>query len=178
VEIAHIKWCKKWKYLIKTLLKYCPGTCFHMDQKWHTKVDFTSGRVSDWCLMSTQQFFSYTCTMARTSYFSMRWWWGQLCNRPTRLVVRLFHVTIWICHWRMNTLVTSQYQSRISSITKIFSMRISQSDWNIQIKLNYLNIKTQNNRLFNLLKLNYKEYLKLLNRLYLHNMVWFSLRFS
>jgi hypothetical protein len=41
VEIAHIKWCKKWEYLIKTLLKYCPGTCFHMDQKWRTKVDFT-----------------------------------------------------------------------------------------------------------------------------------------
>jgi hypothetical protein len=46
-------------------------------------------------------------------------------------------VTIWICRWRMNTLVTSQYQPRLSSITKIFSRRISQSDWNIQIKLNY-----------------------------------------
>jgi len=33
-------------------------------------------------------------------------------------------VTIWICHWRMNTLVTSQYQPRLSSITKIFSRRI------------------------------------------------------
>ena len=53
---------------------------------------------------------------------------------------RLFHVTIWIYRWRMNTLVTSQYQPRLSSITKIFSRRISQSDWNIQIKLNYLHM--------------------------------------
>jgi len=37
----------------------------------------------DCCLMSTQQFFSYI--MARTSKFSMRWWWGQLCIRPTPL---------------------------------------------------------------------------------------------
>jgi hypothetical protein len=51
-------------------------------------------------------------------------------------------VTIWICRWRMNTLVTSQYQPRLSSITKISSMRISQSDWNIQIKLNYLDINS------------------------------------
>jgi len=28
--------------------------------------------VSDCCLTPTQQFFSYI--MARTSYFSMRWW--------------------------------------------------------------------------------------------------------
>ena len=45
--------------------------------------------------------------------------------------------TISICRWRMNTLVTSQYQPRLSSITKIFSRRISQSDCSIQIKLNY-----------------------------------------
>jgi len=24
--------------------------------------------------------------MAKTSKFSMRWWWGQLCTRPTRWV--------------------------------------------------------------------------------------------
>ena len=53
------------------------------------------------------------------------------------ILMRLFHVTIWICRWRMNTLVTSQYQPKLSSITKIFSRRISQSDSNIQIKLNY-----------------------------------------
>jgi hypothetical protein len=47
-------------------------------------------------------------------------------------------VAIWICRWRMNTLVTSQYQPSLSSITNIFSRRTSQSDWNIQIKLNYL----------------------------------------
>jgi hypothetical protein len=40
--------------------------------------------VSDCCLMSIQQFFSYI--MARTSLFSMRWWWGPLCTRPTHLV--------------------------------------------------------------------------------------------
>ena len=50
-------------------------------------------------------------------------------------------MTIWICRWRMNTLVTSQYQPRLSSITNIFPRRISQSDWNIQIKLNYYKIK-------------------------------------
>jgi hypothetical protein len=32
------------------------------------------------------------------------------------------------------------YQPRLSSITKISSRRISQSDWNIQIKLNYSDI--------------------------------------
>jgi hypothetical protein len=36
----------------------------------------------------------------------------------------------------MNTLVTSQYQPKLSSITKIFSRRISQSDCSIEIKLN------------------------------------------
>jgi len=28
-------------------------------------------------------FFSYF--MAKTSKFSMRWWWGSLCTWPTRL---------------------------------------------------------------------------------------------
>ena len=36
----------------------------------------------------------------------------------------------------MNTLMTSQYQPMLSSITKILSRRISQSDCRIQIKLN------------------------------------------
>ena len=40
----------------------------------------------------------------------------------------------------MNTLVTSQYQPRLSSITKKFSRRISQSDCSIQIKLNYIRV--------------------------------------
>jgi hypothetical protein len=58
-----------------------------------------------------------------------------------RFKLRLFHVTIWICCWRMNTLVTSQYQPRLSSITKILSRRrISQSECSIQIKLNYYTI--------------------------------------
>ena len=41
----------------------------------------------------------------------------------------------------MNMLLTSQYKSRLSSITNIFSKRISQSDCSIQIKLNYLIFK-------------------------------------
>jgi hypothetical protein len=53
------------------------------------------------------------------------------------ILITIISCDFWICHWRMNTLVTSQYQLRLSSITKIFSRRISQSDWNIQIKLNY-----------------------------------------
>ena len=40
--------------------------------------------MSDYCWMPTQQFFSYI--MARKSWFSMRWWWGQLWSRPTRWV--------------------------------------------------------------------------------------------
>jgi len=34
--------------------------------------------------MPTQQFFSYI--MARTCYFSMKWWWGPVCTRPTHLL--------------------------------------------------------------------------------------------
>jgi hypothetical protein len=54
----------------------------------------------------------------------------------------LFLITINSCDYlnlllAMNTLVTSQYQPRLSSITKIFYRLISQSYWNIQIKLNY-----------------------------------------
>jgi len=37
--------------------------------------------VSDCSLTPIQQFFSYI--VARTSWFSMRWWWGPLCTRPT-----------------------------------------------------------------------------------------------
>ena len=40
--------------------------------------------VSDCCLTPIQQFVSYM--MARTSLFSMRWWWGALCTRQTRWV--------------------------------------------------------------------------------------------
>jgi hypothetical protein len=49
--------------------------------------------VSDCCLTPTQQFFSYI--MARTSYFSMRWWSGSLCTRPTCLV----GFFIVLAHW-------------------------------------------------------------------------------
>jgi hypothetical protein len=44
--------------------------------------------LSDWvidcCLAPTYQFFG--SVIARTSKFSMRWWWGSLCFKPTRLV--------------------------------------------------------------------------------------------
>ena len=44
------------------------------------KVNFES----EWLLLRpTQQFFNYI--MARTIQFSMRWWWGPLCPRPTHL---------------------------------------------------------------------------------------------
>ena len=59
-----------------------------------------------------------------------------------RFWLRFFHLTIWICLWRMNTLVTSQYQPRLSGITKIVCRWISQSDCSIQIKLNYLALNT------------------------------------
>jgi len=39
--------------------------------------------VSDCCLTTTQQLFSNI--MAKTSQFSMRWWWGSLCTRPSSL---------------------------------------------------------------------------------------------
>ena len=45
-----------------------------------------------------------------------------------------FVVGEWICVWRHNT------NPRLSSITKIFSRRISQSECSIKIKLNYFNI--------------------------------------
>ena len=44
------------------------------------RVQIFPNIVSDCCLESTQQFFSYI--MVRTSYLSMEWWWGPLCTRP------------------------------------------------------------------------------------------------
>ena len=49
-----------------------------IQEKW--KMEW----LSDCCLTSTQRFLSYI--MARTSLFSMRWWWGPLCARPKRSV--------------------------------------------------------------------------------------------
>jgi len=43
--------------------------------------------MSECCLAVIQQFINYI--IARTSYFSMRWWWGwgcPLCTKSTRLV--------------------------------------------------------------------------------------------
>ena len=51
-----------------------------------------------------------------------------------------------MCRWRMNMLVTSQYQPRLSGIAKIFSRLISQSDWKIQIKLNYIRMDPEEYR--------------------------------
>jgi hypothetical protein len=51
---------------------------------------------------------------------------------------RLFCVTIWICRWRMNTLVTSQwYQPRLLSITKILSYNLFN---NFKYSLNKYNV--------------------------------------
>jgi hypothetical protein len=50
-------------------------------------------------------------------------------------------ITIISCEYlnlSLNMLATSKYQPRLSSITKIFSKWISQSDCSIQIKLNYI----------------------------------------
>ena len=44
--------------------------------------------VSECCSKQIQQIFSYI--MARTSYFSMRWWWRSLCSIPTRWVGFLY----------------------------------------------------------------------------------------
>ena len=55
--------------------------------------------VSDCWLTPTQQFFSYI--MARTSQFSMRWWWGPFCTRQTRLV----WIFIVLAHWNNNPLI-------------------------------------------------------------------------
>jgi hypothetical protein len=52
------------------------------------------GWVSHCCLAPSHKFCSYI--MARTSEFSMRWWWGPLCTRPTRLVLhcKLVHNSV------------------------------------------------------------------------------------
>ena len=55
---------------------------------------------------------------------------------------RLYDIT-----WFGAVVVTSQYQPRLSSITKIFTRRISQSDYSIQIKLNYFNVDLRNNNI-------------------------------
>ena len=39
--------------------------------------------LSDWVIDCCYQFFG--SVMARTSKFSMRWWWSSLCFKPTRL---------------------------------------------------------------------------------------------
>jgi hypothetical protein len=58
---------------------------------WFQVWTFLEKMVSDYCLMPTQQFFSYILARMR---FSMKWWWGPLCTRPTRLVGFLVLV-----HW-------------------------------------------------------------------------------
>jgi hypothetical protein len=50
------------------------------------KTNYVTNNTMDnsWFMVFTQQFFSYI--MARTNLFSMKWWWGPLCTRPTCLV--------------------------------------------------------------------------------------------
>jgi hypothetical protein len=45
--------------------------------------------VSHCCLTTTQQFSSYI--MARTSLFSMRWWWDPTCTRLSWIIIVLPH---------------------------------------------------------------------------------------
>ena len=59
----------------------------------YIKVSIIGEQMSDCCVMPTQQCGSYI--MARTSLFSMEWWWGPLCTRPTHLV----GFFIVLAHW-------------------------------------------------------------------------------
>jgi hypothetical protein len=49
--------------------------------------------VSDRYLMPIQQLFSHV--IARTSWFSIRWWRGTRCTRPIRWVIYGFWLPIW-----------------------------------------------------------------------------------
>jgi hypothetical protein len=60
--------------------------CIHLLLFITILSEWVSEWVSDCCLTQTQQFFSYMYIIARTSYFSMRWWWCPLCSRSTRIV--------------------------------------------------------------------------------------------
>jgi hypothetical protein len=66
----------------------------------YNKICHDFERVIDCCLTPIQQFFSYMYIMARTSLFSMRWWWGPLCTRPTRWVGFLV-----LAHWNNSSRV-------------------------------------------------------------------------
>jgi hypothetical protein len=70
--------------------------------------------------------------------FCLYWWnwWPSLFKLSFHNVCTSYNNDL--MRWRMNMLVTSQYQPRLSSITNFFSRRISQSDCSIHIKLNYI----------------------------------------
>jgi len=52
---------------------------------WQSRCSrqFVPDWVCDCYLTPIHQFFSYI--MGRTNKFSMRWWWGPHCTRPTHL---------------------------------------------------------------------------------------------
>jgi hypothetical protein len=68
---------------LMTLVVYIPvNVLIHI--KWRFSfVNYCIVIVNDYCLTLNQQFFGYI--IARTSEFSMKWWWGSLCTRSTRL---------------------------------------------------------------------------------------------
>ena len=91
-----IYWLKRWKPLIKCLKPikmYVDGLVilfiFRINSYVMAFVFFTRYSLnpvfSEWLLFSANSAIS-SYIMAKTSYFSMRWWWSLLCARPTRLV--------------------------------------------------------------------------------------------
>ena len=68
-------------------LKYTISNMYNSNLKW----------AEIWCsysyLIPAQQFFSYT--MARTSLFSRRWWWGSLCTIEQHAELNL----LLLAHW-------------------------------------------------------------------------------
>jgi hypothetical protein len=132
------------------LKKFCPFFTWHISSKClyvqlvlHFKFEFFKTlHVSlliyikslwqfNWTFLNNLIWFEYCNPIGWSAW---RKFWILMIPR---FELRLFHVTIWICRWQMNMLVTSQYQPRLSSITKISSRQISQSDCSIQTKLNY-----------------------------------------
>jgi hypothetical protein len=115
-----------------------------------TKISSRRISQSDWNIQIKLNYIIRNIWNCWTGYTCITWF-GSLYAfkrfiKSKQTQTRLYcitcstHVTIWICHWWMNTLVTSQCQPRLSRITKISPRRMSQSDWNIQIKLNYFEI--------------------------------------
>jgi hypothetical protein len=70
--------------LLKTYKRYIHFIEIIYIYNYMLNCEWVSEWVSDCWLTPTQQYFSYI--MASRSYFPMRWRWGPLCTRSTRLV--------------------------------------------------------------------------------------------